>query len=419
VKLLAAAAATIAMAPALVPALRPVERAIVVAAPGRFVVTLDQAVYERARADLGDLRVRDGGSEVPYLLERTFDEAPRPIQRPQIRNRVFRRGQQAEATLDFGAPALKSQLTLSLSGDNFRRRVKVEGRARRDPEWATLTDSAYVFAVPGPAPARYETVPLPDNNFQLLRVTVFSGPDDPERIEILDASTRPAERRRPREVPLAPRLTRTEDATARETILTLDLGARHQPFRAVQLDVPDPAFFRGVIVEARVDPAPGVAGEAAAAPLAWSYLGECAIYRYAEDGATRESLRLDVSGRERVLRLRIRNRDDRPLTTFGATVLVPVERLVFEARPGGQYRLRYGDPGVTAPSYDLARTAGDPALFAARAQEASLLAPEPVAVAPPAPPPWTERNPTLLWMGLLAVVTGLGAVTWRALRTAG
>jgi hypothetical protein len=414
-KLLAGAAA---IASALVGAPRLVERSIVVPAPGRVVVTLDQAVYESARHDLGDLRVREGGAEVPYLLEHVEEEVPRPTQRPQIHNRVFRRGQAAEATLDFGAPALKSQLTLSLSGDNFRRRVKVEGRARRDPGWATLTDSAFVFAVPGPAAARYETVPLPETNFPLLRVTVYSGPDDPEKIEILDAWTRPEPRRHPREVPLAPRLTRTEDAKGRETILTLDLGARYQPFRALLLEVADPAFFRGVTVEARVDPAPGAGGEAGAA-LAWRYLGECAVYRYAEDDAMRESLRLEVSGRERVLRLRVRNRDDRPLAIGGATVLVPVERLAFEARPGAQYRLRYGDPRVTAPAYDLVRTAGDPALFAARAREAALLPPQAVPAGTAAPPPWTERNPTVLWMGLIAVVMGLGAVTWRALRTAG
>jgi hypothetical protein len=395
-----------------------VERAIAVSAPGRVVVTLDQAVYERARADLGDLRVRDGEAEVPYLLERAAEERLLPPQHPRIVNRAFRRGRQTEATLDFGAPALRSQLTLHLSGDNFRRRVKVEGRGRREAEWATITDSAYVFAVPGPDPARYETVPLPENNFPLLRVTVFHGPEDPEKVEILDAFTQTAERRRPREVPLAPRSTRTEDARARETILTLDLGARHQPFRAVLLDVAQPTFFRGVTVEARVDPFPGAGGEPGQA-LAWRYLGEGAIYRYEEEGAPRERLRLDVGGRERVLRVRIRNRDDRPLEVRGATVLVPVERLAFEARPGGQYRLRYGDPAVGAPSYDLARTAGDPSLYAARAGEAALLAPQAVAVAPPAPPPWTERNPALVWVALVAVVTGLGAVTWRALRTAG
>ena len=99
----------------------------------RVVVTLDGPVYERARADLGDLRVVDAaGADVPYLLERVEEERLLPEQSPVIGNRVFHRGQEAQATLDFGVPTLKSQLTLSLSGDNFRRRVKVEGRARTD-----------------------------------------------------------------------------------------------------------------------------------------------------------------------------------------------------------------------------------------------------------------------------------------------
>jgi len=413
-----AAAAALALTPAIATAAA-VERIVAVPAPGRVALTLDSAVYEGAREDLGDLRVLDtAGTETPYLIERAFDESVWPEQRPRIVNRAFTRGRQAEATLDFGGPTLKSQLTLTLSGENFRRRVKVEGRARDDPRWATLTDSAYVFAVPGPAPARYETVPLPENNFPVLRVTVYNGPDDPEKIEILEASTRPAQRRRPREVTLAPRFTRTEDAPAHETILTVDLGARHQPFLGLQLDVADPVFFRGVVVEARVDPPPPREGEPGL-PLAWRYLGECALYRYDEAGTRREGLRVDVAGRERVLRLRIRNRNDRPLAIRGATAFVPVERLVFEARTGGQYRLRYGDLRLSAPTYDLARTAGDPALFAARAQPAALLAPQAMPVAPPPPPPWTERSPVLLWVGLVAVVTALGAVTWRALRTAG
>ena len=119
-------------------------------------------VYEGARADLGDLRVVDAsGAEVPYLLERVEDAAALPAQRPRIGNRSFLRGQEAQATLDFGAPTLKTELTLALSGDNFRRRVKVEGRARTDPRWATLTDAAYVFAVPGRPPRATRRWPCP------------------------------------------------------------------------------------------------------------------------------------------------------------------------------------------------------------------------------------------------------------------
>jgi hypothetical protein len=149
------------------------------AQPGKVVVTLDRDVYERARRDLGDLRVEDEAErQVPYLIEAAREAPDAPPRRPRVLNRVFARGQSSSLVLDFGAPVLKSELGLTLAGDNFRRRVAVEGRNKHDAEWETLTDGAYVFAVPAPFAARYETVTLPDNNFQFLRVTVFNGPDD-------------------------------------------------------------------------------------------------------------------------------------------------------------------------------------------------------------------------------------------------
>jgi hypothetical protein len=396
------------------PAGASVQRDLEAAGPGRMVLTLDRDVYDRARPDLGDLRVLDeAGREAPFLLERVEDDAPAQALRPLARDRAFVRGQRASATLDFGAPTLKDHLALSLSGDNFRRRVMVEGRQRREPEWETLVDTAYVFAVPGTPPTRYETVPLPENNHRFLRVTVYNGDDDPERIEILDAWVRPETRRRPREIALAARVSRREHPQDRETHLVIDLGARHQPFRALVLDVKDPQFFRSAVVEARVD-----SDGASAAPLAWRYLSEAVAYRYEEDGQVRESLRLDVRGRERTLRVRIRNQDDRPLDTVGVTVMVPVERVVFDAEAGRKYRLTYGQADRAAPVYDLARTAGDAALYAARAQPVRLLDPVPLATAPPPPVPWTERHPALLWSGLIAVAGALGGLTWRALQTA-
>jgi hypothetical protein len=390
---------------------RDVTRPLELPAAGPAVVVLDRDVYEHARADLADLRVVDDqGREAPFLLVRVEDDRV-AVRRPAMRDVSFVRGQKAMATLDFGGPTLKSHLGLSLSGDNFRRRVTVEGRGLRDPEWATLVDQAYVFAVPGPPPARYETVPLPENNFPLLRVTVFNGPDDPPVVGIADAWIGVEGRRRPREIALPARVMRAEDAKAQETVLTLDLGARNQPFRGVVFDVGDARFWRGVAVEARVDPPAGAVG----APLAWRFLHEGAVYRFEEQGEVRESRRVDVAGRERVLRVRIRNRDDAPLTGLGAVVVAPVERLAFEAAPGRSYSLRYGDHRRTAPAYDLARTAGDPALYAARAKEAGL---GPPALVPPTYGirEWTDRHPAILWGGLVAVVLALGALTRQALR---
>jgi len=391
------------------------ERDIEARRSGKVVLTLDREVYERARPDLGDLRVVDEtGAAVPYMLDRVASEPEPAFREPVALNRGFLRGKSATVTLDLREPVLKSELVLSLSGDNFRRRVKVEGRNKHERQWTTLTDGAYVFAVPEPHAARYETVRLPQNNHQFLKVTVFNGPDDPPRLEILDAWVRPQERRKPRELPLAPRTTRAEDPADRETRLVLDLGARYQPFRAVVLDVADPGFFRGVLVERRREPFPAGAGEGLA-PLSWAPLpGPASVYRYAEEGETRESLRLEAAGRARVLRVRIRNRDDRPLDIRSVTVMVPQERLVFEAVAPHRYRLTYGDPGLGPPVYDVERTVGDAALWIAQSTEGRWGGP--VARVPEAPKaPWTDRHPAALWLGLVAAVGALAGVTWRAL----
>jgi hypothetical protein len=131
-----------------------------------------------------------------------------------------------------------------------------------------------------------------------------------------------------------------------------------------------------------------------------------------------ERLRVEACGREQAFRVRIRNRDDRPLDIRGVRVLAPVERLVFEARPQRRYLLEYGVPDRSLPSYDVARTAGHPHLWAADAVEATFGRSEPRRPGA-ARPAWTERHPALLWVGLLTLVAALGGLTWRALKAAG
>jgi len=412
----AAALAATALLAAAPEAPRTFERGIDARRPGKVVLTLDREVYERARPDLGDLRVVDEtGADAPYLLDRVGSDPEPTFREPVAINRVFVRGRSASVTLDLREPMLKSELVLALPGDNFRRRVKVEGRNKHERQWTTITDGAYVFAVPAPAAARYETVQLPQNNQQFLKITVFNGPDDPPRLEILDAWVRPQERRKPREFALEPRMTRTDDAAERESRLVLDLGARYQPFRAVLLDVGDSEFFRGAIVEQRREPALDAGGESAL-PISWApVLEQASLYRYQEEGETRECLRLEATGRARVLRVRIRNRDDRPLEVRGVTVMVPQERLVFEAASPHRYRLTYGDAGLEPPVYDVERTVGDAALWIAQASEGRWEPPA-VRVRERPRPPWTERHPAVLWAGLVAAVGLLAGVTWRALQ---
>jgi Protein of unknown function (DUF3999) len=404
------------LAAALLAAAPTVERDIEVQGPGPTAVVLDRDVYDAARADLGDLRVTTAaqpGRLVPYVLDRGAATARRAT--PRVIDRGFTRGQVETATLDFGARAWKREVGLSLSGDNFRRRVVVEG-SDDALRWQALTDTAYVFAVPGPPAARYESVAIPENEQRYMRVSVFHGDGDPERLEIRQIWASSAARREGPSRMFVAAMTREEDPRRRETLVTLDLGARHQPFRAIGVGVSDARFMRGVVVEARRDPPRRRAGDEPKPPY-WVTIGEGSLYRYDDHGHRTESLRLDVAGRESHVRLRIRNGDDRPLDIQMVTVTNPVERLLFEASPRKSYRLTYGAAGLGPPTFDLARTMGDVEAWGKSARPAKLGLPRTLAEARTLP--WTESHPALLWAGLILAVVLLGGLTWRALATSG
>lgn len=393
------------------------ERPIAVAAPGRVAVRLDREVYAEARLDLADVRVLDErGALVPFYLDRAASEPGAPL-RPELLNRGFVAGRSAGVVLDFGEKRRKSALVVSTSGDNFRRRTIVEG-SDDGRDYATLVDDAWLFAIPGPPAARYERVALPDGDHRFLRVTVEHAPEDPRRIEILAASAEGGGVRPGAGTTLAVPMRRIERADERETVLVLDLPGPRHPFREVVLDVATPSFLRGVALEAQRIPAAGPRGEPAAPGLDWTPLTEAALYRYASGGRLYACTRIAVHGRERRIRLRIRNADDAPLEIRGASVVVPGERVLFEAQVGRRYRLVYGATRASPPHFDLERTLGDPAVWAAGAQIGAL---GPVARLEPGPgeaPPWTERHPALLWTGLVLVSLALGALTWRALNSA-
>src|SRR5512133_1535666 len=93
-----------------------------------MAVRLDREVYEGARADLGDLRILDDtGALAPFVLDRGQRRCDPAPPRPLIRNRGWRGDRALSAVLDFGRRTRKPRLQLELSGDNFRRRVAVEG----------------------------------------------------------------------------------------------------------------------------------------------------------------------------------------------------------------------------------------------------------------------------------------------------
>ncbi len=407
----AASVATLLLLPASVVAAG-FERPIRSEATGWVRLPLDAHVYEMARLDLGDLRVVDESQRsVPYFLERSRRRSRDRLVQPAILNRGFVRGKSASISLDLGVRTMKHRLELELSGDNFRRRVHVEG-SEDGEQWLSLRDDAYVFAVPGADPLRFETVQLPPGDHRFLRVTVFHGDEDPGRIAIEAARVGVASPHDPgmSSETRVLRPNRAEDAERGETLLVLDLGARRQPFLGFGLEVEDERFFRRVVVEARRDPPPPTGSSS----LLWIELDRGVVHRYEVAGGFHERVNIDVRGRARVVRLRIRNGDDAPLKIARVRVVSPVEQLVFRAEAGRHYRLSYGSKDLTAPSYDLQRT------LAAEDRSTAALARfgRPVTSGQEPPAPWSERHPRLFLGLLVLVVAVLLGITLAAVKKA-
>jgi hypothetical protein len=112
------------------------------------------------------------------------------------------------------------------------------------------------------------------------------------------------------------------------------------------------------------------------------------------------------------VRLTIQNGDDAPLALHGVTLQMRERQICFLRKANTPYVLRYGDPSLGPPQYDLSpieAAATDASVSIAGNERA--LAPQPARLRP-----FTERHPVLLWVALILVVVTLGLVALRSAR---
>ena len=114
-----------------------------------------------------------------------------------------------------------------------------------------------------------------------------------------------------------------------------------------------------------------------------------------------------------MVRLTMQNGDDAPVALHAVTLLMRERRLCFLRKPDTSYTLRYDDPSLGPPQYDLTpiEAAGANASVSTLGPEHALT-PEIAEVRP-----FTERHPVMLWVALILVVGTLGIVALRSARS--
>jgi hypothetical protein len=367
-------------------------------------MVLPMAIYKSAQPELQDLRLIDNdGRETPYVIQAQSGSVRREWRTARILDRSFRESQYTYAILDNGEEK-RPHNTIELDtgeGEFFARvEVAIGGTPGSDRGWRVVRDKSPIYRFRKDGLEGNQTVHYSETYARYVRVRIFSdgqpfylaaakiGQEIVEQAELalLDASFTPE-----------------TTAKREESSWTGDLGAP-TPIEQFQFKVPQRDFHRPVRIFTSVD------------ARQWTSAASGDIYSYGDGEAAQERLQVNTSGaRARYWRVVIYNRSDRPLEGVAIQVKVTPRYVVFRPESGRTYRLLYAQERAPAPGYDLARTAPRDAF---RQASLATLGAEEANPGYADPRPWTERNPVLIWVALLAAVLAIGGLALRMMKQA-
>lgn len=401
---------------------RPVSVAVSSVDFGQLI--LPPEVIDASGDDLADLRLIDAnGHSVPYVLTESHTEnvatgvwTPVPVL-----NRVIGPGNARLATIDFGTATPRNELRVQLSDRDYYREVQLEG-SHDLLTWFPFSESMVLADINAAESFRLDTLRFAENNYRYLRLTVQQTPgrDTPFTINEVDARQVVDSPVASVPVAAAPLIMSTDKSG--NTVVDIDLGAKHLPLTRLSVQVGDRWFYRAVAVSGRntlrettTDPVESGTIQVER-ETRWTPLTSAIVYRTQSLAGTvsaRPDIVLPSQARFRYLRLTFFNQDNPPLQIQQVAVERAVTRMIFSLQPERPLFLVGGNPQAKAPRYDLEQAL--PGLARVTAETLMLGEHETMANASLLLP-WTERHRGLLLGVLLATALILGLIVLRQLR---
>jgi len=393
----------------------------VTAPPGPFAaLALTPEMFDAcARPHFSDFRLTvAGGSEVPYVIASERDS----VKEFEVKGRELNREQpDAETkrlTVDFEVATLKNRLVVATSGENFLRRVRVEG-SHDQQTWATLLEDGLVAAVAG---QRFETVDLgSDNNYRFIRVTVRKMAEeeaapDFEAVRCWRRVVKTAEPIVRRCTVVGGQVEYTRDGGRRVSTASIDFTYRHLPITALRLvlaGAPERVFRRNCRVFGRdslthMEKVRFETGEKAGerpVDTPWMQAGTGTIARDIEG---RASLTLAVEAPYRYVKIEIENGDNPPLELAAVEGLYHAKYAVFQ--PAGQklFTAYFGNDEARVPQYEVEALAEVDLKLVPKAEAEALVAQDPKSEKE------SPEGQTFVWVLMALSALAALALLWRS-----
>jgi hypothetical protein len=370
---------------------------------GVAVVKLDNEVYAAIGSLYYKMRVFRDSEEVPFICcisARPWNDSL--VTHEQILDQAIVPDVGLQFTVHRSHAGTHNKIEILTELKNFRNRVRIE-TSQDGSHWSIARDDGAIFNFSQDGREFSSTsLKYPVSTRPFLRVTVFGWTKN--GLVTGAVVDRYVEKAVPFEIfaTVTPQI--ADDPKTRATVVQVDLGMTGLPAYLLRIETSSPQFQRAVGVESSDD------------AQSWSYAGSGTIARLPGTEFTEEWLAVLVSGGHRYYKLRIYNRDDKPIQIGRIQAEGDVYQLKFLAATPGSYWLYYDGPGpeLTAmPEYDLgnviARQYMPERLWVLDRQEPSPF------YRPPAPPrkPWSEQHPAILYTVLGGAVLALGIATFR------
>jgi hypothetical protein len=369
-----------------------------------FVVSPE--VFDKANETLTDLRLRDArDQEIPYALRVRRTEN----RQTTILLRQFDPTTAADHTASVSLelqPGRHNAIEITTSGENFRRRVKVES-SDDNKEWNPLLERELLFFQAGTQVVDVRKFTYPESRRRYQRVTVRPDPGKKDdRPAILTVHVSETTEMKGENVRLPARVSYREPSrmdNGYSSSYRIDLGKR-VPVERLIVEAQENVFDRQYRLEKHTeDERTGL--EKWAEPF--SVVTRGVWTRTAERGHEPLEIRFNETFAKE-LRLTVLDANNPPLTLTKVEYEAPVRQVVFLKSAEIQWPVKvyFGNPAAINPNYDFGKTLPndlDPApvrlhIAPGEAQR------NPDYQAPPVP--WSEQHPWLVYavLGFASVV---------------
>jgi hypothetical protein len=361
--------------------------------------TIDTAVWNHSRPDLGDIRLYDGDSPVQYFIA----EQSVGVSSEEVDAKIVNLGSVAghtEFDLDANGIAEYDRIRLHLDAKDFVATASVAG-GNELGQASTELPPITLYDFSSEKLGSNFTLKVPPSSFRYLHVRFSHGirPQQVKGAAIYDLREQQASWTNagtcssPRQPP-------------RVTVFSCAVPSK-VPLNRIQFQI-DPGqvnFHRTVSVEDRKT----------GAQLA---SGDLSRVRMNRGGTlvTAEDLSIKSTAGSGQLTVTLQNGDNPPLAVLSVQPLALERRVYFDAPGKTLLKLYYGDANLPAPVYDYARffrkdAAAAEATLGAETENAAY-------TGRPDDRPWSERHKGILWTAMLLAVLALGVLAIQGLGSA-